>query len=74
MVEQNIYTNFIIETLLKELKSKKEAVRLKASEIIVNIIKNGPKDWCESEFLPVLMKSKDEPNYLIRQRILHIIN
>jgi hypothetical protein len=31
VVEQNIYTNFIIETLLKELKSKKEAVRLKAS-------------------------------------------
>ncbi len=45
MVEQGIYTNFIIDILLKELKSKVEAVRLKASSVIINVIKKSPREW-----------------------------
>jgi hypothetical protein len=45
-VEKNIYTNFIIDTIVKQLKSRIQAVRVKASNLIVNIIKNSPKDWC----------------------------
>lgn len=56
------------------MKSKIEAVRLKASSVIAKVIKQSPKDWCEKCFLPELLKSKDDPNYLIRQRVIGIIS
>jgi hypothetical protein len=55
------------------MKNKIEAVRLKASNVIIKVIKKSPKDWCEVELLPLLAKTRDEPNYLIRQRVIAII-
>jgi hypothetical protein len=48
-----------VDTILKQLKSRIQAVRVKASSIIVNIIKNSPKDWCEAEMLPIIIACKD---------------
>jgi hypothetical protein len=56
------------------VKNKIEAIRLKASNVIIKIIKKSPKEWCEAELLPLLIKTKDEPSYLIRQRIIAVID
>jgi uncharacterized protein YchJ len=56
------------------MKSRIEAVRLKASAVIVKVVKKAPKDWCEKFFLPEIVKAKEDISYLIRQRVINIIN
>ena len=43
VVEQDIYSDFIVEILLREMKNKIEAVRVKATTVIINVIKKSPK-------------------------------
>lgn len=43
VVEQDIYSDFIVDILLKEMKNKIEAVRVKATTVIINVIKKSPK-------------------------------
>ena len=56
------------------MRNKVEAVRVKSTSVIINIIKKSPREWCENELLPQLFKVKDESNYLLRQRVIAIIN
>lgn len=41
------------------MKDKIEATRQKASDIIVEIIKNSNKDWCDSTLVPKLLQMKN---------------
>lgn len=43
VVEQDIYSDFIVEILLREMKNKIEAVRVKVTTVIINVIKKSPK-------------------------------
>ena len=74
VIEQEIYTPFIVDLLLNEIKDKIEATRKKACEIIINMIKSSNKEWCESHLIPKVLKLKDEVSYLMRQKLLHIID
>jgi len=46
IIEQEVYSLFVVDLLIREMKSKVEAVRLKASSVIAKVIKKSPKDWC----------------------------
>jgi hypothetical protein len=59
IMEQQIYSPFIADTLTKEMRNKIEAVRLKASNVIIKVIKKSPKEWCEAELLPLIIKIRE---------------
>ena len=60
--------------MINEIRDKIEATRKKASAIVVSIIKNSNKDWCDTNLIPKLLRLKDEVSYLMRQKLLNIID
>ena len=50
-----------------------DAVRLKANELLADIISGQPKDWVDQNVMPKLAGAKENANYLKRQNMLCII-
>ena len=69
-----IYTPFVVDLLLAEMKNKVEAVRKKGTEIIIEIIQKADQGWCDTELIPKLLKSKDEMFYQNRHKLLTVID
>lgn len=55
------------------MKNKIEAVRIKATSVVISIMKKSPKEWSETYLIPLVIKIKDESNYLLRQRVVAVI-
>ena len=52
---------------------KIDAVRLKINELIILIINNNSKDWCDQWIMPKLSQMKENANYIKKQNLLDII-
>lgn len=50
-----------------------DAVRLKINELIILIINNNSKDWCDQWIMPKLGQMKENANYIKKQNLLDII-
>lgn len=50
-----------------------DAVRLRANELIVEIVSKNPKDWCDQNVIPKVFSSKENQNYIKKQNLLDII-
>lgn len=50
-----------------------DAVRLKINELIILIINNNSKDWCDQWIMPKLTQMKENSNYIKKQNLLDII-
>lgn len=50
-----------------------DAVRLKINELIILIINNNSKDWCDQWIMPKLGQMKENSNYIKKQNLLDII-
>jgi len=49
-------------------------VRLKANQLIIEIIKANPKEWSEQNVLPRVFSSKENISYIKKQNLLDIID
>ena len=50
-----------------------DAVRLKATEFIIEILSKNSKDWCDQNVLPKVFASKENQGYIKKQNLLDII-
>lgn len=68
---------FLSEGVLKAMFSltddRIDAVRLKINELIILIINNNSKDWCDQWIMPKLGQMKENSNYIKKQNLLDII-
>lgn len=55
------------------MKDKIYAIRKKSAEIVINMIRNSNREWCDVNLIPKILKFKDEVSYLVRQQLLLII-
>ena len=74
IIEQAIYTPFIVDLLINELRDKIEATRKKAAEILIMMVKYANREWSETALIPKIIKIKDEVSYLLRQKLIFIIS
>ena len=54
-------------------EDKIDAVRLRANELIVEIVSKNPKEWCDQNVIPKVFSSKENQNYIKKQNLLDII-
>jgi hypothetical protein len=47
-----------------------DAVRLKANQLIIEIIKANPKEWSEQTLLPRVFAAKENVSYSKKQNLL----
>lgn len=68
---------FLSEAVLKAMFSltddRIDAVRLKINELIILIINNNSKDWCDQWIMPKLSQMKENTSYIKKQNLLDII-
>lgn len=50
-----------------------DAVRLKANQLIIEIINKNTKEWCEQNIIPKLFSTKENTSYIKKQNLLEII-
>lgn len=68
---------FLNESVLKALfcltDDKIDAVRVKINELIILIINNNSKEWCDQNIIPKISQMKENANYIKKQNLLDII-
>lgn len=62
-------TNMIISLVCDKIN----AVRDKATELLINIILQQSPQWCDTAIIPKLSQLKESQNYIERQELLQVI-
>lgn len=62
-------TNMIISLVCDKIN----AVRDKATELLINIILQQSPQWCDMAIIPKLSQLKESQNYIERQELLQVI-
>ena len=73
MLKQKKISQPIIKFFCSFIEDKVEAVRNQSALAIIQIIKKNCSNECDCEVLTEIQKLKNHPSYLIRQKILMII-
>lgn len=64
----------MIDLLITSCLDRVEAIRCSAVKIIISIIKKNTDDWIKVNLIPKLSVISSHTNYLIRQKILVIVD
>lgn len=73
-VEQNFVAPTMIDLLINSCLDRVEAIRSSAIKIIIDIINKNSDDWVKLNIVPKLGKISNNSNYLIRQKMLVIMD
>ena len=72
-INQAYLSDGVLKVFFGLTDDKIDAVRLKANELIVEIITKSSKEWCDQFVIPKISGMKDSLTYIKRQNILDLI-
>ena len=73
LVAQTYLNEGVLKVLFGLTDDRIDAVRLKANQLIIDIVAKNSKDWSEQYVVPKINAMKENASYLKRQNLLEII-
>ena len=73
LANQTYLNENVIKMFISLTEDRIDAVRLKASEFIIEVVNKNSKEWCELNLLPKLFACKENQSYVKKQNLLDII-
>jgi len=69
-VVQVYLTEPVLKILFSLTEDRIDAVRLKANQLIIDIVLKNSKEWCDQWIIPKISSLKENNNYIKRQNLL----
>lgn len=73
ITNQSFLNEGVLKVIFSLTDDKIDAVRLKINELIIQIINNNSKEWCDQCVIPKISQMKENASYIKKQNLLDII-
>lgn len=70
IANQSFLNEGVLKVIFSLTDDKIDAVRLKINELIIQIINNNSKDWCDQCVIPKVSQMKENASYIKKQNLL----
>lgn len=74
LITQDYLTEPVLKVFVSLTDDRIDAVRLRANQLIIEVIKANSKEWSETHLLPKLFYMKENLSYIKKQNLLEIID
>ena len=73
MTSQTYLNESVLKVFVDLTEDRIDAVRVKANELLIEIVSKNPKEWCDQNVIPKVFGAKENLTYIKKQHLLDII-